>query len=91
MAPEARVPVSNNPDAPLSVTVSLIPLYMPLIMLLRIAVSAPPLWQIALGYALAVTFAVFMVWLCGRIYRVGILLHGSKPSLREVARWVRQG
>jgi ABC-2 type transport system permease protein len=83
------IPVMDDPDSTLAVTASLIPIFSPLIMLLRIAVTSPPLWQIALSYALALLFTLFMVWACARIYRVGILMHGRKPSLREIWRWLR--
>ncbi|MCZ6728049.1 MAG: ABC transporter permease [Acidobacteria bacterium] len=81
--------VINDPDSTLSVVTSLIPPFTPLIMLLRLAVKAPPLWQVALGYALAIGFAIFMVWLAGRIYRTGILMYGKKPTVRELWRWLR--
>jgi ABC-2 type transport system permease protein len=58
-------------------------------MMLRIATQTPPLWQIALGYGLTALFVCFMVWLTSRIYRVGILMVGKKPTLKEIWRWVR--
>jgi len=81
--------VINDPDSTLSVVTSLIPPFTPLIMLLRLAVKAPPAWQVALGYALAIGFALFMVWLAGRIYRIGILMYGKKPTVQELWRWLR--
>ncbi|MDH3403048.1 MAG: ABC transporter permease [Acidobacteriota bacterium] len=81
--------VIDDPDSTLSVVTSLVPPFTPLIMLLRLAVKAPPAWQVALGYAAATGFAVFMVWLAGRIYRVGILIYGKKPTLKELWRWLR--
>lgn len=81
--------VINDPDSKLSIVTSLIPPFTPLIMLLRLAVKAPPGWQVALGYALATGFAIFMVWLAGRIYRVGVLMYGKKPTLQELWRWLR--
>lgn len=81
--------VIDDPDSTLSVVTSLIPPFTPLIMLVRLAVKTPPLWQVALGYALAVSFAVFMTWLAGRIYRTGILMYGKKPTVQELWRWMR--
>jgi ABC-2 type transport system permease protein len=81
--------VINDPDSTLSVVTSLIPPFTPLIMLLRLAVKAPPAWQVALGYVLAISFAIFMVWLAGRIYRIGILMYGKKPTVQELWRWLR--
>jgi ABC-2 type transport system permease protein len=83
--------VLNDPDSRLSVVASLIPIFTPLLMLLRIAVKTPPAWQIALGYALTAAFTWLMVRVAGRIYRVGILMVGKKPTLPELWRWVRYG
>jgi ABC-2 type transport system permease protein len=55
----------------------------------RIAVKMPPLWEVALAYLLTAATVVALVWLCARIYRVGILMHGKKPTLAEIVRWVR--
>ncbi len=83
------VPVINDPDSTLAVVLSLVPMFTPLLMMLRIAVKMPPLWQILAGYAITATFLVFLVWGCARIYRVGILMYGKKPTLAELWRWVR--
>jgi len=81
--------VINDPDSTLSVVSSLIPPFTPLLMLLRLAIKSPPLWQIILGYAGAIGFAGFMVWVAGRIYRIGILMYGKKPTVQELWRWLR--
>lgn len=83
------MPVINDPDGTLATVLSLIPPFTPLTMLLRMAVQMPPTWQIVLGYVLTTAFVAFLVWLAARIYRVGILMYGKKPTLREIARWVR--
>lgn len=82
-------PVINDPDSLFAQVASLIPFFTPILMIVRIAVKTPPAWQIALGYALTSAFGVFMVWLAARIYRVGILMHGKKPTLKEMWRWLR--
>jgi ABC-2 type transport system permease protein len=82
-------PVINDPNSTMAVTMSLIPLFTPLIMPLRIAIEMPPAWQLALAYALTLSFVVGMVWICSRIYRVGILMYGKKPTLQEIWRWTR--
>lgn len=82
-------PVINSPDSTMAVVTSLIPLFTPFLMLLRIAVKTPPVWQIALGYALTLALCGAMVWLCARVYRVGILMYGKKPTLKEIVRWIR--
>jgi ABC-2 type transport system permease protein len=81
--------VINDPDSTISVVASLIPFFTPLLMMLRIAIKAPPFWQIALGYLLTTGFTLFMIWLSARVYRTGILMYGKKPTLKELWRWVR--
>jgi len=83
------LPVINSPDSTMAVVTSLIPVFTPFLMLLRIAVKTPPAWQIALGYVLTVALCAGMIWLCARVYRVGILMYGKKPTLKEIWRWVR--
>jgi ABC-2 type transport system permease protein len=82
-------PVINDPDSTVAVVFSLIPAFTPVLMMLRVVVKMPPLWQVVLAYALTTSFILFMMWVCGRIYRTGILMHGKKPTVRELWRWVR--
>jgi ABC-2 type transport system permease protein len=81
--------VLEAPDSGLAVFLSLVPLISPLIMFLRIIVLAPPLWQVALSVALLVATIVAVLWLAARIYRVGILMYGKKPTFPELMKWVR--
>jgi len=83
------VPIINDPDSTLAVVLSMIPFFTPLLMMLRIAVKMPPLWQILTSYILTAAFVAFLVWVCARIYRVGILMYGKKPTFQELWRWVR--
>jgi ABC-2 type transport system permease protein len=81
--------VMNNPGGPAAVIFSLIPFTAPLVMFLRTAVSEPPAWQIALSMAILLATIVGMAWFAGRVYRVGILMYGKKPTIPEILRWVR--
>ncbi|MEA2562092.1 MAG: type transport system permease protein [Acidobacteriota bacterium] len=81
--------IINAPSSTLSTVTSLIPLFSPVLMPMRIVTETPPLWQIAAAYVLTFGFLVLMVWLCGRIYRIGILMYGKKPTIPELLRWVR--
>jgi ABC-2 type transport system permease protein len=81
--------IINAPSSTLSTVVSLIPLFSPVLMPLRMVTEMPPLWQIAAAYVLTFGFLVLMVWICGRIYRIGILMYGKKPTIPELLRWVR--
>jgi len=82
--------VMNNPSGTVAVFFSLFPFTASLVMFLRTAVSEPPAWQILLSVVLLVGTAVLMTWFAGRIYRVGILMYGKKPTLPEIFRWARQ-
>jgi ABC-2 type transport system permease protein len=81
--------VLNDPDGGISVVTSMIPLFTPLLMMLRLVVKAPPAWQVAVAYLLTAAFTWALVWFSSRVYRVGILMYGKKPTLRELWRWVR--
>jgi ABC-2 type transport system permease protein len=81
--------VLESPDGGLAVTLSLIPFLTPLLMFLRIIVLTPPWWQIALSLVLLGVSILAVLWLAARIYRVGILMYGKKPTFPELMRWVR--
>jgi ABC-2 type transport system permease protein len=81
--------IVRQPNAPWSVALSLFPWTAPICMFLRISVLEPPVWQIALSIA-GMAGAVFvMMWLCARIYRIGILMYGKRPTLPEILKWMR--
>jgi ABC-2 type transport system permease protein len=77
------------PDGPLSVAMSMIPGISPLIMFLRIVVLTPPLWQIALSIALLGLGIAGVLWVSARVYRVGILMYGKRPTFPEILKWMR--
>ena len=81
--------VLESPDGGLAVALSLVPFLTPLLMFLRIAVLTPPAWQIALSVILLGAAIVGVLFVAGRIYRVGILMYGKKPTFPELMRWVR--
>ena len=82
--------VLASPDSPLSVTLSLIPFFTPLLMFMRITTVTPPAWQIAASIAIMALTIAAMTWLAARIYRVGILMYGKRPTFPEIMRWVRR-
>jgi ABC-2 type transport system permease protein len=81
--------VMESPDGAFAITLSLIPFLTPLMMFLRIVVLTPPWWQIALSLVLLSLAIAGIVWASARIYRVGILMYGKKPTFPELMRWVR--
>lgn len=80
--------VLENPNGGLAVFGSIFPLFSPVIMPARLAFD-PPLWQVAVSLLTMAATALFMVWISGRIYRVGILMYGKKASFKELAKWIR--
>ncbi|HYZ16059.1 MAG TPA: ABC transporter permease [Candidatus Acidoferrum sp.] len=68
---------------------SQLPLLAPFVMFTRIAISEVPLWQIALSLAINIAAAIAFAILAGRVYRVGLLLYGRAPSLRQVLTTLR--
>ena len=82
--------VMENPDSTAVVIASLFPLTAPINMISRIASTSVPFWQIALSLALMAGTFMALMWLAAKIYRVGILMYGKKPSYKELAKWVRQ-
>jgi ABC-2 type transport system permease protein len=83
------VPIMGSPDGTLATLTSLVPFWTPLIMFTRVVVGHPPLWQVALSVVDLVLAIYAMMWIASRIYRIGILMYGKRPSLREILRWMR--
>ncbi len=81
--------VLREPSSNLSVVLSEIPFFAPILMLLRISSQMPPFWQIALSMMLLVLTAAGVTYFAARIYRVGILMYGKRPSVVEMFRWLR--
>ena len=77
------------PDSPLARVVSQIPFCSPLLMNFRISIGNPQTWEIVLSFVLMAGFIALVLWLASRIYRVGILMYGKKPSLPEIMRWLK--
>jgi len=68
---------------------SLIPFTAPLIMYMRIALKAPPWYEVAGSMLLLCATIWAILWVASRIYRVGILMYGKKPNLAEILRWLK--
>ncbi|MBQ7952389.1 MAG: ABC transporter permease [Alistipes sp.] len=80
--------VMNDPNSPLVVWCSMIPFTSPIVMMGRIP-SGIPAWEIALSIALLYATFIVMVWFAGKIYRVGIFMHGKKPTFKELYKWLK--
>ena len=81
--------VTQNPNTTLALVASLIPIFTPILMFMRITAAMPPLWQIAAAIGLCLLTIWGLAWLGAKIFRVGMLMYGKKPTLGEMLRWVR--
>ncbi|NJD20411.1 MAG: ABC transporter permease [Gemmatimonadetes bacterium] len=80
----------QSPNTPMSVGLSLFPFFSPILMFARVSVGAAPAWQIALSFVLMAATVLGVAWVAGRIYKVGILMAGKRPTLPELWRWVKE-
>jgi ABC-2 type transport system permease protein len=77
------------PNDPLVVALSMFPFSAPIVMFARIVLGAASKSQIGISIAVMVATIAFVIWLCGRIYRVGVLMYGKRPTLPEILKWIR--
>ena len=82
-------PVLQHPNSSLSFWLSMVPFFAPILMLVRVLIDQPPAWQLALCMALMLATVYGLLLLSSRIYRVGILMYGKRPTLPELRRWLR--
>ncbi|HEY9168783.1 MAG TPA: ABC transporter permease [Lutibacter sp.] len=80
--------VIENPHGPIALAFSLFPLTSPIVMLMRIPFGVP-WWQLITSITLLIITFIGMVWFAAKIYRVGILMYGKKPSYKEIYKWLK--
>ncbi|MBP7470676.1 MAG: ABC transporter permease [Flavobacterium sp.] len=80
--------VINNPHGTVATVFSMVPLTSPIVMLMRIPFGVP-WWQIVLSITILFATFFFVVWFASKIYRVGILMYGKKPTWRELYKWLK--
>ncbi len=80
--------IISNPDGTLATVLSMIPFFTPVLMIVRIAATQVPPWQIIVSTIMLIATFLGAVWVAGRIYRVGILSYGKKASFADMARWI---
>lgn len=80
--------VINDPHGTVATVFSMIPLTSPIVMLMRIPFGVP-WWQIAISITILFGTFFFVVWFASKIYRVGILMYGKKPTWKELYRWLK--
>jgi len=79
---------AQNPDGPLAFWASLFPLTSPIVMMVRIPYGVS-WWELLLSIALLFGSVYFVIKIVAKIYRVGILMYGKKPTYRELAKWLK--
>lgn len=79
---------AENTNGPLAFWSSMFPITAPIVMMVRIPFDVP-LWQELLSLAILYSTAIGMTWVAAKIYRVGILMYGKKPSIKEMIKWIR--
>lgn len=84
----AAIYSADNPDGPLAVWCSFIPFTSPIVSMVRLPLGAPA-WHIVLSLVVLYASALALIWMAGKIYRVGILMYGKKPSIGEMIKWMR--
>lgn len=82
--------IIQNPNGPLSVFFSHFPLFSPNVMMIRYTATDVPAWELVISMLLLVGGFLGATWVAARIYRVGILMYGKKPSFKEVFKWIFQ-
>ncbi|WP_419214148.1 ABC transporter permease [Maribacter sp. X9] len=85
--------VFSNPNGPIAVAFSLFPLTSPIVMLMRlpwgIGNGGVPVWQLITSILILIGTFIGIVWVAAKIYRVGILMYGKKPSYKELFKWLK--
>lgn len=80
--------IFNDPNSPIAFWASMVPLTSPIVMIARIPFGIP-WWEVVVSLIVLYVTFVGVVWLASRIFRVGIFMHGKRPSWRELWRWIR--
>lgn len=79
---------AQNPDGPLAFWASLFPFTSPIVMMTRLPYDVP-LWQLLLSISLLVITVVLIIRFVAKIYRIGILMYGKKPTYKEIIKWLK--
>ncbi len=88
--PIALIPmIMQNPDSIAAVAVSLFPLFSPILMIVRIASTQVPMWQIISSVVILILSFLSIIWLTAKIYRIGILMTGKKPKFSDLVKWIK--
>lgn len=82
-------PIITNPESKLAVGLSLAPVWGPLTMYVRTLVAEPPMWHVALTILISIATISLFFWVTAKIFRVGILSYGKRPTVPEIWKWLK--
>jgi ABC-2 type transport system permease protein len=81
--------VIRDPSSDIARILSLLPFFAPMIMFMRISLVMPPLWEILASLVINIVTILLIIWVTAKIYRIGILMYGKRPTVPEIIRWIR--
>ena len=81
--------IVKDPNGTTAQILSQIPFFSPIIMFMRINLVSPPLWQILLSIGILIVTIGLIIWIVAKIFRIGILMYGKRPTLPELLKWIR--
>lgn len=84
--------IVQNPEGPAAFWFSIIPFTSPIVMMVRLAIGVGdggiPIWELGLSMSLLIAGFIFTTWVASKIYRIGILSYGKKPSFKDLSKWM---
>jgi ABC-2 type transport system permease protein len=83
--------ILKDPDSTTSIVLSLVPFFTPILMMIRLTTATPPMWQLLLSVVIMLGSILACAAIAARIFRIGILMYGKRPTLPEIFRWIRVG
>jgi len=85
--------ISEHPNGMVAMISSFTPPLIPFVMIIRVTASTESIatWEILLSIGVGIISVIAMIWMCARIFRIGVLMLGKPPNLFELIRWVKQG
>ena len=83
------MPIVMNPDAPFAVGFSLSPVFGPITMFVRALVTEPPLWHLVVSIGVSILTILVFFWVTAKIFRIGILSYGKRPTIPELMKWIK--
>jgi ABC-2 type transport system permease protein len=81
--------VLSDPSSKMSLILSEIPWFSPVLMPMRISIQSPPVWQLILSVVLLLLAIFGVIYISAKVYRIGVLMYGKRPTLPELVRWLR--